>query len=192
MSLTPDQASDSMKEILRTSRRSAEAHQYANASPGFILWGVIWMIGYAGSDLIPRLGWPSLNGLWFSLTAIGIALSFAIGRRQNAGSEPGAKGRRDSLRWGATIFALWAFASATFAVMRPTNPLAISAFIPLIIATIYALIGIWGGLRFLYAGIAVAVLTLGGFFWLPQYFLLWMAAVGGGSLVLVGLWLRKI
>ena len=52
--------------------------------------------------------------------------------------------------------------------------------------------GIWRGLRFRYAGIAVGALTLGGWFWLPEYFLLWMAAVGGGSLILVGLWLRKV
>lgn len=192
MSLTPDQASDSLKEIQRTIRRSSEAHQYANASPGFILWGVIWIIGYAGSDLLPRyLGWRSLNWLWFFLTIIGVAFSFAIGRHQKSRAGIGTRTSGISRRWFASIFTLWMFASASIAVLRPTNPLAVSAFIPLMVATVYALLG-WGGLRFLYAGIAVAVLTLGGFFWLPQYFLLWMAAVGGGSLVLVGLWLRKV
>ena len=191
MSLTPTEASDSLKEIARTGRRSAQALQYANASPGFILWGVIWTIGYAGSDLLPQLlGWRSVNWLWFALTVIGVSISFAIGRRQHR-TRP-ATLPSPGLRWGATFVALWAFVMASFAVLKPANPAASGAFIPLVIATIYAVFGIWGGLRFLYAGIAVAALTLGGFFWLPQHFLLWMAFVGGGSLVLVGLWLRKI
>ena len=38
--------------------------------------------------------------------------------------------------------------------------------------------------------VAIAVLTLVGFFWLPQLFLLWMAVVGGGALIFAGLWLR--
>jgi len=191
MSLTPDQASDSLKEIERTGRRSAQALQYANASPGFILWGVIWMIGYAGSDLLPPyLGWRSVNWLWFGLTIIGVSLGFAIGRRQRRAAL--MTGPSASLRWGATFLALWAFVMATFAVLRPVNPIATGAFIPLVIATIYAVFGIWGGLRFLYAGIAVATLTLAGYFWLPQHFLLWMAVVGGGALVLAGLWLRTV
>ena len=84
------------------------------------------------------------------------------------------------------------FLLATFLVMRPANPMVSGAFVPLIVATVYAIFGIWKGLRFLFAGIAVAALTLIGFFLLPQWFLIWMAAVGGGSLILVGLWLRTV
>jgi hypothetical protein len=56
----------------------------------------------------------------------------------------------------------------------------------------YVLIGLWAGMRFVITGIAVAALTLGGFFYLPAHFLLWMAAVGGGALILAGLWMRNI
>jgi hypothetical protein len=35
------------------------------------------------------------------------------------------------------------------------------------------------------------VLTIVGFFVLPAIFMLWMAVVGGGALVLGGLWLRR-
>ena len=34
------------------------------------------------------------------------------------------------------------------------------------------------------------MLTVGGYFWLAPYFMLWMAGVGGGALILGGLWLR--
>jgi hypothetical protein len=49
-----------------------------------------------------------------------------------------------------------------------------------------------GGTRYVVSGIAVAALTLAGFFLLKQHFLLWMAAVGGGAMILAGLWLRRV
>jgi hypothetical protein len=190
------EALQSLQQIERTESRSAQAHQYANAAPGFVLWGIIWTIGYAGSDLIPR--WTgsqqSINGLWTVLTILGIVGSAIIGRRQRMAQHPeaGRANRAMGLRWGASFLALWVFLMATFLVMRPANPMVSGAFVPLIVATVYAIFGIWKGLRFLFAGIAVAALTLIGFFLLPQWFLIWMAAVGGGSLILVGLWLRTV
>ena len=195
MSLSPGQAAENLREIERTERRSAEAHEYAASSPQFILWGLIWMAGYAGSYLLPHYGFVgAINWLWLGLIVIGIVGSSILGRRRyrHLSPEARAKGKAISLRWGMTMLVFYAFLFAVFAVMRPRNPVVSAAFIPLLIAAIYAVVGIWRGLRFLYAGIALAVLTLGGWFFLPQYFLLWMAAVGGGSLILTGLWLRRV
>jgi hypothetical protein len=190
MAISPDQAADSLKEIARTEARSGQARLYANASPGFILWGVIWMIGYGASDFLGRAaGWGGVNWLWSGLTVIGFIGSFVIGRAQHRCE---ARDPAIGWRWAGTFLALWLFAIATFLVLRPTNPAAAGAFIPLIVAVVYAVFGIWQGARFLYAGIVVAAATLGGFLFLREHFLLWMAFVGGGSLIVVGLWLRKI
>jgi len=195
MDLSPGQAAESLKEIERTQRRSVEVHDYANAAPGFVIWGLIWMFGYAGSYLLPNYGFShGINWLWFGLVVLGITASAVIGRRQHRAQHPGeaARGRGIGARWIASLAAFWVFVIAVMAVMRPVNPAVSGAFIPLVVALVYALFGIWRGLRFLLAGIAVAALTLVGWFWLPEYFLPWMAAVGGGSLVLTGLWLRKV
>lgn len=190
MTLSPDQAADNLKQIARTEQRSSQARLYANASPGLILWGVIWMAGYAASDFLGQAAdWRGVNWLWSGLTVVGLAASFAIGRAQHRGE------KRDpaiGLRWGGTFLALWLFAVATMLVLRPAYPASAGAFIPLIVAAVYAVFGIWQGARFLYTGIVLAAATLGGFFFLREHFLLWMALVGGGSLILVGLWLRKV
>lgn len=195
MDLSPGQAAESLKEIERTQRRSAEAHEYAHASPQFILWGLIWMVGYTGSDLLPNYGFVgAINWLWFALVVIGAFGSTILSRRRYRDLTPEAiiKARAIGFRIGMTMLVFYAFLFAVFAVLRPRNPAVSGAFIPLLVAAIYAILGIWSGLRFLYIGIALAALTLGGWFYLSQYFLLWMAAVGGGSLILVGLWLRKV
>jgi len=67
----------------------------------------------------------------------------------------------------------------------------IGALIPLLFAWIYIVMGVWMGWRFALAGVALGALTLGGFFLIHQHFLLWMAFVGGGTLVATGLWLRR-
>ena len=192
MSLTPDQASDSLKEIERTGRRSAQAFSYASASPYFILWGIVWMVGYAGSEgLRHTIGLHWAGTLWSTLTILGGIGCTVIGRRQAEGR--GAVSRATDLRVLMSMAVIFVFMAALFAAIgRLANPVASGAIAPLVVAMFYALLGVWKGVRFLVAGAALAALTLGGLFWLPQYFLLWMAAVGGGSLVLVGLWLHKV
>ena len=51
--------------------------------------------------------------------------------------------------------------------------------------------GLWLGLRLVVAGTVLGLLTLGGYFLLRDYFLLWMAVVGSGALLLAGVWLRR-
>jgi hypothetical protein len=186
VTLSSDQAAETLKEIERTGRRSAHAFSYANASPYFIFWGFAWMAGYAGSALAPQFA----SQLWIALTAIGIAACTIIGRRQAAARS--VEGDGSGLRFLATFTVIFLFVFALFAVIGPpSDPMASGAVAPLIVSMFYCLMGIWKAQRFLIAGVTVAVLTLGGFFLLHPYFLLWMAFVGGSSLVLAGIWLRQ-
>jgi len=189
MTLSTEQAAESLKEIDRTRRRSADAYVYANSSPFFVMWGVIWMIGYTGTDLYPRVA----NLLWFALLLVGIAGTILIGRaRANAGQPHPGVTRHAGSRFLATFFAIGIFIAATFALFGHVTHEQQAAFTPLIVALVYSIFGIWRGPRFLVTGIAIAALTLGGYFFLHEHFMLWMAAVGGSALVLAGLWLRTV
>jgi hypothetical protein len=195
MSLSPNEAAQTLGEIARTEKRSAEAHEYANASPQCILWGLIWMVGYTGSHLLPNYGFQGhINWLWFALCTLGAIGSAVIGRRQARHLDPAQRAaeRAKGFRIGMSAFAAWWFVAALFMVMRPVHPVAVGAIVPLIVALAYSIFGIWRGPRFLYIGVTLAALTLGGFLYLREFFLLWMAFVGGGSLILVGLWLKKV
>ncbi len=195
MTLSHDEAAQTLSEIARTGHRSAQAHHYASASPQFILWGLIWVAGYTGSYLLPNYGFVGyINWLWFGLSNAGVIGGILIGRHQHRHLTPAqqAEARVIGFRTGMSGFAAFLFVVATVAVMQPADWAAIGAFVPLMIALFYIAFGLFYGPRFVYAGIVVAALTLGGWFVVPQLFLLWMALVGGGSLVLVGLWLKKV
>jgi pheromone shutdown protein TraB len=187
MPLSREQAQDVLRDVEQTARRSASAHGYEAASPYLFLWGVIWMVAYGASDLAPReigeWAWPVLG-------TIGWVGSMAVGQRHKSAN---AAGTKTWLRWLLVFVAYAVFAVGVGAIMRPTSDAQIGAFIPMIVALTYALVGIFfNATRLIVAGAAIAALTLGGYFYLPSHFGLWMALVGGGALILAGLWMRQV
>jgi hypothetical protein len=182
MPLSHNEATNALRDIDKIERRSATAYAYSAASPFFILWGVLWAIGYGVSDL-----WPAYGGeTWLGVDAFGIVASIYLGIRGKK-REAGL-----GLRYGATALAIFVFIAGTFAIMGPVKGQMIGAFIPLLLGLFYLLIGIWNsGWRFIITGTVLMTLTLGGFFYMQEHFMLWMAIVGGGALVLAGLWLRQ-
>jgi hypothetical protein len=180
MSITPNEAADALRSIEQTGRRSGEAFGYRQSAPHLIIWGIAWMIGYGGSDLFPAYG----NDIWLGTVIAGTAASLITGTMMSKSD------RGEGWRFGVLVLIFWAFLIATDLVFGGPTARQQGAFIPLVIAAIYAGIGVFMGFRYVATGIAVAALTLIGFFYIHEHFGLWMAAVGGGGLLLAGLWLR--
>jgi hypothetical protein len=183
MPITNVEAQEALRDITRTSRASATTYGYQHASPHLFIWGVVWILGYGLSYLRPQFG-----ATWPVLVLAGTAASFWIGWKSRPRESKGY-----DWRYAATALAAFVFIAAIFAIMPPRTDAQAGAFFPILIALLYSLVGIWTrGARMLVAGIAVAALTLGGYFLLPQYFTLWMAVIGGGALILGGIWLRSV
>ncbi|HEV2288861.1 MAG TPA: hypothetical protein VGR81_07910 [Candidatus Acidoferrales bacterium] len=184
MPIPPQEAASALHDIENAERQSATAYRYQKSSPHLFLWGIIWTIGYAVIYARPR-DWL----VWAVLIVVGTIGSFWISWRA------GVKRTRASFSWRytATLLALYLFTGASFAVLPPRSSAQIDAFFPILIALLYVILGIWTrAARIALLGLALGLLTVGGYFWLRQYFLLWMAVVGGGALILGGFWLRSI
>jgi hypothetical protein len=178
MALSPREAAEALQSIASTESRSATLHGYREAAPHLVLWGVLWVIGYGLTHAMPTRA----AAIWGMIVVLGLAADTLTMFRKD--------GRSAASCFVAIAATLAVFCIATFAIMAPSGR-QVAAFIPLVIAASYVTGGIWLGNRYIVAGIAVAVLTLGGFFLLREYFLLWMAVVGGGALLLAGLWLSR-
>ena len=189
MTLSPTQAAESLKDIAQTERRSADALAYARFSPYLFIWGAVWAAGYLGSaNLAPNVSGP----LWLALDLAGLAGSAVTGYRQHRGQPADSEGRTTGRRFWACFCIIILFIAATYAVMWPVYPLQQAAFLPLVTGMLYAIMGLWRGTRLLLTGLGLTVLTLGGFFFLREYFLTWMALTGGGALILAGFWFRQV
>ena len=181
--VSPQEAASTLSDISKTEQRSSTAYGYRQASPHLILWGFIWLIGYGA--MAAHVTWPYL---WLVLVAIGTAASLWIGARTAK-----AWGGRSDWRGGATAFVVFLFITAVFAILPPRTDIQFGAFFPILVALFYAVVGIWARApRMLIAAAALAALTMFGFFELKAQFELWMAIVGGGGLILGGLWLRSV
>lgn len=183
MAIQREEAASALNNVENAGRQSARAYRYQQASPHFFLWGAIWVVGYGATygGLRPVMVWPAL-------VVLGILGSFWLGWRTGAKSS-----RAYAWRYVTTVLAAFLFIEALLTILPPKSGLQVDALFPLLVALAYAILGVWtGGTRIAWLGLALAALTVGAYFWLPQYFLLWMAAVGGGALILGGVWLRRV
>jgi len=181
MSLTPNEAADALRDIETTSRRSGQAFGYRHSGPHFITWGLVWLAGYSASDLVPHYS----GYVWIASMIAGAIATTLMSARQ-----PVVSGKRGAQAFGIVAIA-FLFISATYTIMWPVNGAQQAAYPALLAAAAYTAVGLWAGARWIIAGIGIAVLTLGGFFLLHQHYSLYMAVVGGGGLVLAGLWMRS-
>ncbi|RYG23105.1 MAG: hypothetical protein EON93_24420 [Burkholderiales bacterium] len=121
------------------------------------------------------------------MIVIGILGSVLLSRQQSRAQSEGF-----GWRYFASFVVIAIFIYALIAVMGPITYNQMSAVFPLVIGIYYAFIGLWTrGWRMLPLGLALIALTAIGYFMLPEHFLYWMAGVGGGGLILGGLWLRS-
>jgi hypothetical protein len=179
MVLSPQDAAGALREIETAQIRSATLHGYERSAPQLLLWGVLWVVGYGLNDLFPAYG----GAIWAAIVPTGLVAGFVTLRRT---------GHAVGWRYGIVMLTFVAFFAGAFFVLWPVSPKQIAALIPLAVAGAYVVAGVWLGARYVATGIAVAALTLIGFVLLKAHFFLWMAGVGGASLILAGIWLRRV
>jgi hypothetical protein len=172
-------AAVALRDIEAAEARSAMLWGYQRSAPQFLLWGVLWVVGYGLNDVYPAYG----HAIWAAIVPIGAAAGFASLR---------GAGHPIGWRYGAVAATLVAFCVAVCFVLWPIGGKQIAAVISLMVATAYVLAGIWRGPRYIVTGLVIAALTLLGFFLLRQHFFLWMAVVGGAALILAGIWLKRV
>jgi hypothetical protein len=183
MPISRNEAADALRAISKTELVSSSAYRYARAAPQLFWWGAIWFVGYGVTYV--KAEW---SAVWIPLVIVGSFGSGWIDARARRAAEK-RDWRRSAAIWVAILF----FLGALFAILPPLGGSRLGAFFPILGGFAYTLLGIWHrGIRLLVTGVAITALTLLGFFWFPDYFALWMAIIGGGGLMLGGVWLRSL
>jgi hypothetical protein len=180
MPITREHAANALRLADLTGQHSRMLRGYQSAAPHLILWGCVYAATY-----ILTFFRPQQSGIaWLVVVPLTIIGDVAIAWRDRAD-------RRPWIVVGVPVAAFVALIVATIAIMQPHDPRQMGAFVPLAVAWAYITIGSLLGLRMIVAGIALGALTAFGYFFLYTWFLLWMAVVGGGTLVVGGIWLRQ-
>jgi hypothetical protein len=193
MTVDRDDAQQALEEIGRTQDRVGRVHSYADMAPFLIIWGAIWAFANLVTEIRPA--WS--NAAWLAGLVVGVPLTTFLGivqsrrraaRLQQAGADAKSFGMRSALSMAAILL----FLASVLAVTGPVDARQANAAISLFWAFVYMGVGAWIGMRLVLIGAVTAVVILFAYFALDQHYYLVMGAAAGGSLILGGLWLRKI
>src|SRR6266850_1851208 len=126
MTVSPQDATAALRDIEDAQARSATLLEYQHAAPHFLIWGIVWAVGYGLSDFFPARAYA----IWAVLVPIGLVAGALVQR---------GEGRAIAWRYGAMSLAIFVFFLATFFVMSPVSSRQVAAFIPLFVALMYVL-----------------------------------------------------
>ena len=186
MTVSKDDALSALNDIESTKRRSRTLFRYRLASPYLLLWGALWIVAGAVGALAPAHGGIG----WAAVDAIGLAGSGYLiavhARRCGKGSD-----RLRLFRYLGSFAVLAAFVGLTLMVFAPVSSIEVLMLITLVVATAYTTVGCWAGLRYAAVGVALAGLAVGVFHLAPAMLPLIVPFIGGGALILGGLWMRR-
>jgi hypothetical protein len=179
------QAADALNDIELIVQRVRQSRIYDIASQIAIVAGVLVLAGNIANYLTPRHAgfiWIAVN----VLTVASVAALSTMGPRM-AGVET------FNFRMLAAFLLFYGFGLLCCVVLGHFGPRELGAFWPIYFMLFYCIAGLWFGRAFVIIGLAIIALTLIGYFFVQgASFLLWMAAVNGGGLILSGLWMRRI
>ena len=186
MTVTRNDAATALHDVDSARRHSQTLFQYGLASPFLLLWGVLWIVAGGVGALSPDnagLGWLVVDIAGFAGTGMLIAVQ---SRRYGEGA-----GRSRLFRCMATGAVLAVFVTLTMSVVAPVSDVEVLTLATLLVAAVYVIAGCWTGGRYAAVGAVLAGVAIGLFHLAPDLVPLVVPFVGGGTLILGGLWLRS-
>jgi hypothetical protein len=177
------EAASALDDVEQIVRRVRQSRIYNLASLMLIMWGALVFTGHIVSYFLPR----SALLIWLAVTLLGSAGSFAISASTRARNGV----RTLDARFFAAFLLFLGFGYLWTLGLGHFTPRQLDTFWPIYFMLVYTIVGLWFGAAFVVIGLGITVLTLIGYFFVGDWFHLWMAVVNGGGLILGGLWMRR-
>ena len=181
----PEEAAQALNDIEQIVERVRQSRIYDIASQIIIAAGVMVLAGNVANYVLPR----QANYIWITVNVLNVATAAAL---VSMGSRTVGAQTFD-FRVLAAVMLFYGFGILNTVVFGHFGPRELGAFWPIYFMLFYCMAGLWFGRAFIAIGLAIIVLTLVGYVFVEgAAFLLWLAAVNGGGLILSGLWMRRI
>jgi hypothetical protein len=187
----PIEPEDAIKQIayLRDLLESTRL-RLANAYPVFLMWGVIWVVGYLAEYGMEESRSYWLGWIWLAFVAIGtIGQLIWASRFRRRAVRPTTTLERQLFRMELALF-LCAIA-LPLAAGGGSVVLDLGTYIPFLIGLGYILAGVFLGPALVAIGAWIAGAAVVAAVLPDDIGALWMAAAGGGGLIFTGLLLRR-
>jgi hypothetical protein len=163
--------------------RVRQSRIYDIASQIMIAAGVMVVAGNIGTYIAPNYGYYIWTGINVLNVAAAAVISMVSYRRTGV--------RAFDFRVLTAFLLFYGFGILCIGVLGHFGWREMTVFWPIYFMLFYCMAGLWFGRAFVSIGLTITALTLVGYFFITGFlFLLWMAVVNGGGLVVSGLWMR--
>lgn len=185
--IEPDEA---MKQIAYIrDLLEATKQRVATYWPVFVMWGPLWVLGYAGEYWDDNGGPAWLDWRWAILNGIGFVGTFVwVSRRR--GRRPLATFERQML-WLQVGLAFAFFLGIPMAIGNGLTVIDFNTYIPFYIGFTYFVLGVFLGRELILISLWLAATALAAELLPEEIRWLWFAVNGGGGLIVSGLLLRR-
>lgn len=187
MHVSPSEAEEALAAVELISKRTRRSIASGGIAISVIVTGCVWLLGFLGNQFLPA-AYAAYNwaGLSIAGTAVAILLGSRHGRRLRSPSA-GPTGRRIGFFWLLLVL----FGAAAVAVAWPLDPRQIT-----VLVVLFSMLGQLGtglvlSFRSVWWALPIAALTLAGYYLAGDFFWLWMALLGGGGMIALGLVIRS-
>jgi hypothetical protein len=194
MDVSTEEARESLAQAGATTEAAREVAAYSGPDWLFIIWGLVWLLGYVGTAFLGRY-----SGLWWlALLSLG-GMASGLVYKASAPVRWESSGRNIGWLWLALWVYVWLWISLLWPFLRIEGRQqselfwkhggALAGTVP---AFAYVVMGLWLQARLLiWLGVALTVILLFGLFVLQPYFFYWAGIVGGGTLIATGVIVRQ-
>ena len=186
MTISPSEAEEALAAIESIAQKTRRSIAGGSAYVSLIVTGIVWLVGFTATQFLTG---AIVVTIWIVSSILGsiaaTVMGIQVGRRVRSASASVA-GKRIATFW----FLMILFSLGALAVAQPTDGKQLTMLIIL-----FAMIGQMGmGLLLSFSvtwwTVPVVALTLSGYFFFPEIYYLWMGLLGGGTMIILGLYVR--
>jgi hypothetical protein len=193
MDISAKEAQESLAQAGAAGQAARDVAAYSGPDWLFIIWGLVWLLGYVGTEFLGRYS----GLLWLLLLSLG-GMASGLVYRTKAPVRWASSGRNIGWLWLVLWAYVWIWVSLLWPFLRVTGAEQTNAFCKhmgalagTVPAFAYVVMGLWLQARLLvWLGLALTAILLVGLFLLQPFFFYWAGIVGGGTLIATGLAVR--
>ncbi len=186
MNISPDEAEETLTDIQNIMQKTRHSIASSGAHISLIITGVVWLVGFMATQFLTG---AIVAYIWIAVSIIGSAVAAVLNSRVSKrihSPSAGATAIRISLIW----LLLAVYCLAAIAVAWPIDGKQLTTFIVLFVMVGWMAMGLLLSFISIWPGLIIIALVLVGYFLLPDFYYLWMAILGGGGMIALGLYIR--
>ncbi|MBI9046000.1 MAG: hypothetical protein JEZ06_16025 [Anaerolineaceae bacterium] len=184
-------SSSEAEEALANIQNMAQKTRHSIANSGtyitLIITGIIWLVGFMCQQFLPE---EIVIPVWIGMSILGsgIATYFGIRMGKRVRSPlTSMRVKKISILWLLLVI----YCIAMIAVAWPMDGKQVTVTIVLFIMVGQLAMGLLLSFTSVWWALPISALALIGYFLLPTYFYLWMSLLGGGGMIVTGLFIRS-